>query len=51
MAGETWVRVQIHGPRGYADVDMIADTDAALTTVPEHVVRAVGLIPAVTVVG
>ena len=48
--GETRVRVRIHGPKGYADVEMIADTGAALTTIPERVARITGLIQTGSVV-
>jgi predicted aspartyl protease len=43
--GETWVRVRLHGPKGYAGVEMVANTGATLTTIPEHVARTAGLIP------
>ena len=43
--GETRVKVRVHGSKGYADVDMIADTGATLTTIPESVARAAGILP------
>jgi predicted aspartyl protease len=44
MAGGTRVKVRVHGPKGYADVEMIADAGATLTTIPEGVARAAGLV-------
>ena len=42
--GETRVSVRIHGPRGYVDLEMVADTGATLTTIPAHVARSTGLV-------
>jgi len=41
--GETKVVVRIHGPNGHADLEMLADTGATLTLVPESVARSVGI--------
>lgn len=40
--GETRVAARIHGPKGYEDVEMIADTGATLTMIPESVADSVG---------
>jgi predicted aspartyl protease len=37
--------VLIHGPKGHADVEMIADTGATLTTISESVARSAGILP------
>jgi len=42
--GETKVVVRVHGPRGHADVEMVADSGATLTTIPETVAEEVGLV-------
>jgi predicted aspartyl protease len=42
--GETRVVVTVHGPKGHADVEMVADTGATLTTIPETVADEIGLI-------
>ena len=41
--GETRVVARIHGPDGHADVEMLADTGATLTLVPESVAKSVGI--------
>jgi clan AA aspartic protease len=43
MMGETRVMVRIYGPKEHADVEMVADTGATLTTIPQHVARKTGL--------
>ena len=45
MMGETRVKVRIHGPKGYTDLEMVADTGATLTTIPEYVARSAGVVP------
>lgn len=42
--GETRVIVRIHGPKGHADVEMVADTGATLTTISETVADEIGLV-------
>jgi aspartyl protease family protein len=42
--GETRVVVKMHGPKGHVDVEMVADTGATLTTVPETVADEIGLV-------
>ena len=42
--GETRVMVRLNGPKGFADVEMVADTGATLTTIPETVAQEVGLV-------
>ena len=41
--GETRVAVRVHGPKGFEDVEMVADTGATLTMIPESVADAVGI--------
>lgn len=42
--GETRVAARIHGPKGYEDVEMIADTGATLTMIPKSVADSVGIV-------
>lgn len=42
--GETRVTVRICGPKGYADVEMVADTGTTLTTIPETIADEIGLV-------
>lgn len=42
--GEMRVMVRIHGPKGYADVEMVADTGATLTMIPESIADSVGIV-------
>ena len=44
MLGETRVMVRVHGPNGHADVEMVADTGATLTTIPETLAEGIGLV-------
>jgi predicted aspartyl protease len=43
MLGETRVKVRVHGPKGYVDLEMIANTGATLTKIPAHAARSAGL--------
>jgi predicted aspartyl protease len=42
--GETMVKVRVHGPKGYVDVEMIADTGATLTTITESAAKRAGIV-------
>jgi aspartyl protease family protein len=42
--GETRVVVRIYGPKGYSDVEMVADTGATLTAIPETIADEIGLV-------
>jgi len=44
--GETRLVVRVHGPKGYADVEMVADTGATLTTITKTIADEIGLVPA-----
>ena len=41
---ETRVVVRVHGPKGHADVEMIADTGATLTTLSSTMAERIGLV-------
>jgi len=42
--GETRVMVRMHGPKGYQDVEIVADTGATLTMIPEQVADSLGIV-------
>jgi len=39
--GKTRVTVHVHGRRGHADMEMVADTGATLTMIPETVAKKI----------
>ena len=41
--GETRVQVTLEGPAGSADLEMLVDTGATITTVPQGVARRIGV--------
>ena len=43
--GQTIVTMRIHGPRGTADVEALADTGATFSKVPRSTIDAVGIEP------
>lgn len=42
--GETRVTVRLHGPKGPVDVEMLVDTGATLSKIPESVARRIGIV-------
>ncbi len=44
--GETRVSVRLHGPRGHADVEMLVDTGATVTKIPQSIANRLGISPA-----
>ncbi len=43
--GETLVTVRVHGPKGDGDIEMLADTGATLSKIPEAFARRLGIVP------
>jgi len=41
--GETRVKVRLHGPQGDAETEMLVDTGATITTLPEQLARELGI--------
>ncbi len=41
--GETRVKVRLHGPKGSDDVEMLVDTGASLTKIPEGIATGLGI--------
>jgi predicted aspartyl protease len=42
--GETRVAVNVYGPTGSANIEMVADTGATLTMIPESVADSIGIV-------
>ena len=41
--GETRVKGRLYGPLGESEIEMLVDTGATLTTLPEHTARDLGI--------
>ena len=41
--GETMVKARLYGPRGEVETEMLVDTGATITTIPEAVARQLGV--------
>ncbi len=43
--GETRVRARLHGTKGYRDLEMLVDTGATYTKIPESLAKELGIVP------
>jgi len=41
--GETRAVVRVNGPKGHADLEMVADTGATLTVIPQSFAKSLGI--------